>query len=287
MRFSQKIGITSIREAIQIESIDEKLENRIWNAIINDFFDKIPDDTTYVDETLKAQVCRILWTEFYGERADEIGTYHHGRVLTSSVINYIKNWFFKSDWYEKYDLIEFLSTLDTKVMKLNIDFSESCNIALKKEMAGYRLVDGSIVQITSEEEIVEIEQALNNTTNWNSVNTHLITAISYFSKRDNPDFRNSIKEAISAVESLCIIITDDKNATLGKALSEIEKKYKIHSALKSAFASLYGYTSDSGGIRHALLEDDIVVTMEDAKFMLVSCSAFINYLNTKIDLSDK
>ena len=41
----------------------------------------------------------------------------------------------------------------------------------------------------------------------------------------------------------------------------IENRYKIHGALKSAFSSLYGYTSDSGGIRHSLLEDDISVTM--------------------------
>jgi len=52
--------------------------------------------------------------------------------------------------------------------------------------------------------------------------------------------------------------------------------------LKRAFTALYGYTSDSGGIRHSLLEEDIAVTMEDAKFMLVTCSAFINYLKSKI-----
>ena len=73
----------------------------------------------------------------------------------------------------------------------------------------------------------------------------------------------------------------EKTATLGQALLKIEKKYKLHSALKNAFSALYGYTSDSGGIRHSLLEDDIDVSMEDAKFMLVSCAAFINYLKLK------
>lgn len=56
----------------------------------------------------------------------------------------------------------------------------------------------------------------------------------------------------------------------------------MHKALKNAFSNLYGYTSDTGGIRHALSEDNLEVTMEDAKFMLVSCSAFINYLKTKL-----
>lgn len=39
-----------------------------------------------------------------------------------------------------------------------------------------------------------------------------------------------------------------------------------------------GYTSDEGGIRHAegLFESN--VTFEEAKYMLVSCCAFVNYL---------
>ena len=95
--------------------------------------------------------------------------------------------------------------------------------------------------------------------------------------------KDSIKEAISAIESLCAIVTGNKKANFGPALSEIGKKFQIHGALKSAFSALYGYTSDSGGIRHSLLEDDIEVSFEDAKFMLVSCSAFVNYLKVKIE----
>ncbi len=93
-----------------------------------------------------------------------------------------------------------------------------------------------------------------------------------------------IKESISAVESLCKIVTNDNNATLGKALNTIEKRFELHNALKSSFSALYGYTSDSGGIRHALLEDDKEVKFEDAKFFLVSCSAFVSYLKAKLNL---
>ena len=100
--------------------------------------------------------------------------------------------------------------------------------------------------------------------------------------RKNPNYRNSIKESISAVESFCKLITKDDNASLGEALSEIEKEYSLHGALKSSFSSLYGYTSDAGGIRHALIESDVTVEFEEAKFMLVSCSAFINYLKSKV-----
>jgi len=57
----------------------------------------------------------------------------------------------------------------------------------------------------------------------------------------------------------------------------MESKRNLHPALKGAFDKLYGYTSDADGIRHALLEED-KVTFEQAKFMLVVCSAFTNYV---------
>jgi hypothetical protein len=161
-------------------------------------------------------------------------------------------------------------------------FFEKCNHTLEMESAGYRIIDNKIIQITANEEIEEIQQALDSSKGLKPVEIHLSTALEYLSNRENPDYRNSIKESISAVESLCAVLTNDKSATLGKALKVIESKYKIHPALKNAFSALYGYTSDSGGIRHSLLEDDIEVTMEDAKFMLITCSAFINYLKTKM-----
>lgn len=60
----------------------------------------------------------------------------------------------------------------------------------------------------------------------------------------------------------------------------MENKINIHKALKSGFTAIYGYTSDENGIRHAIL-DEPNVDFEDAKYMLVSCSAFINYLIVK------
>lgn len=286
MRFSQKIGKTSFRDSLQVESIDEKSENRLWNVILEDFFYKIgasPEHYVRKDSDV-GQVFILIWQEFFENRIDEMPSWGNNQISVALNVNYIKSWFFKSKWFEKYDFLEFLSKIEIEYLKnYDIEFIEICNNSLKKEMSAYRLVDGNIVQITSEEEIVEIEDALLNSSIWESVNTHLKTAIEYFSNRENPDYRNSVKESISSIESLCAIITNDSKAKLGTALSIIEKQYQIHGSLKSAFMSLYGYTSDAGGIRHKLLEDDIIVTMEDAKFMLVSCSAFINYLKVKIE----
>lgn len=50
--------------------------------------------------------------------------------------------------------------------------------------------------------------------------------------------------------------------------------------METAFSKMYAYTGDAEGIRHALMEETNL-GFEDAKFMLVSCSAFVNYLKAK------
>lgn len=116
------------------------------------------------------------------------------------------------------------------------------------------------------------------------VKIHINKAFALYSDRKKPDYENSIKESISAVESLCCIITGatGSQATLGSTLKKLEKDggVVIHGAMKTAFEKLYGYTSDSDGIRHGGI-DFTNAPAEDAKYMLVSCSAFINYLIEK------
>ena len=137
-------------------------------------------------------------------------------------------------------------------------------------------VEGKIVEITSEGEITEIELAIEQSQPYAGVKTHLTTALSLMSSRTNPDYRNSIKESISAVESLAKRLTGDEGATLGDALKKLEKAKQLHPALKDAFSKLYGYTSDAGGIRHALT-NEADNTQAEARFMLIACSAFINF----------
>lgn len=115
---------------------------------------------------------------------------------------------------------------------------------------------------------------------YETVTIHLRRSLELLSDRNNPDYRNSIKESISAIEAISCIIMNNPKATLGQALKEMEINFKLHPALKSTFSSLYGYTSDADGIRHSLLEES-TLKQEDARFMLVTCSAFVNYLIVK------
>ncbi|UKL35844.1 hypothetical protein L7G49_16675, partial [Klebsiella pneumoniae] len=84
------------------------------------------------------------------------------------------------------------------------------------------------------------------------------------------------------IESLCKKISGNEKGTLGDCLKTIEDKGHIHPAMKRAFQQLYGYTSDQGGIRHALTDDSEEPTLEEARYMLVICSAFSNYLVSKM-----
>lgn len=273
MKFSQRIGKTSIRDSLQIDDIDKILKNRLWNTIQQDFLRKLTDDNSI-------QIYKFIWTEFFTNPIDEFPSGLYGNYIPQNN-DYLKEWFYSTEWYNIYNFIEFIAFFDSQIDYTK--FIENCNNSLEREAAGFRIVDKKIVQITSEDEIKEIESALKISTRWDPVNKHLETALKFLADRKTPDYRNSIKESISAIESFCKIITGDNKATLGKALKQIEQKWEIHKSLKNAFSALYGYTSDESGIRHSLLENGQEITFEDAKFIMVSCSAFINYLKIKID----
>ncbi len=155
---------------------------------------------------------------------------------------------------------------------------------LEREISAYRFVNGYIAKITSDQEINEVEDAvkISSSMGFEGVNKHLNKALDMLSSRKSPDYRNSIKESISAVESIAKLIAGDPKAELGKALKIIQEKIGLHPALLKGFLSIYGYTSDEDGIRHAMLEEK-EIDFIDAKYMLVSCSAFINYLIVKSD----
>jgi hypothetical protein len=57
-------------------------------------------------------------------------------------------------------------------------------------------------------------------------------------------------------------------------------KVNLHPRLQAALNALHDYTSDDHGIRHAL-KDDAEPEAEDARSLLVTCSAIVNFLVEK------
>jgi hypothetical protein len=78
------------------------------------------------------------------------------------------------------------------------------------------------------------------------------------------------------------LINGTRGGGLHGALEAVAAKIELHPALKSGFEKLYGYTSDEDGIRHPIL-DERKVEESDALFMIVTCSAFVNFLLAKAE----
>ncbi len=274
--FSERTGITKPKEETQIESMSNELRNSLWNAL-HKFYWTIGGYGAINFYRMVPEMCKFadtLWDSYFRYPIDTVPD-DWGK--TNGII---RDYFFKAKWYEVYNFVEFIATNYPNEYK-NANFIKECNRILESELSAYRFIGKQIAAITSNVELSEIEEAM--TSPLKSVNVHLENSLKLMSNRVSPDYRNSIKESISAVEAICKIIANDEKTTLGRALSIIERESKItlHTSLKEAFSNLYAYTNDADGIRHSLKEDKIKADFEEAKFMLVSCSAFVNYLKVK------
>ena len=269
MRFSQRKGLRPIKSIIQKDSMDQDLKAGLWNALQLVVLDKV-DNHSWISETPYQQLFRVLWFGFFKYTLDNLNDYWE------TTRRRIREWYFEAEWYDVYDFIEFIAqNLSGSDKEL---FIRICNSVLEKELSAYRFIGDNIGEITNEAEISAIEAALANTSPFTGINGHLQNALEKFTDRKNPDYRNSIKESISAVEGMARLITGDSKATLGKAIKRLKDNgLVLHPALEDAWSKLYGYTSDSDGIRHAMLEES-KIRSSDAKYMLVSCSAFVSYL---------
>jgi hypothetical protein len=59
------------------------------------------------------------------------------------------------------------------------------------------------------------------------IRTHLRRALELLSDKANPDYRNSIKESIPAVESLVVAVVNEKG-TLGQLIKKLEDEIGLH-----------------------------------------------------------
>ncbi len=280
MLFSQRYGLKAIRKIIQIDFVDEDLRNSLWNCLSLVYLHLLKKKYTvviYARRSLTGEgetFISKLWAGYFKKPIDTISDDAYEKIYEK-----IRDYFFTAPWYEVYDFIEFFAaTYHDK--EVNNRFMKMCNFILERELSGYRFVGGKITQITPEEEISAIERALDIPDPFRGPRIQIKSALDKLSNRKSPDYRGSIKDSISAVEGVVRIVTGE--SSFKKGLKKIEEKSKVdlHPALKEAFIKLYGYTSNAEGIRHALL-DEPNLTFADAKFMLVSCSAFINYLIDK------
>ena len=277
MNFSQRNGFAPIKKQLQIDDMDDELRNGLWNVIDITFFHCLDRNPFFPDTINDEKLVYSLWLNKYKLRLDSIP---QGTYIKEHIIKEFNNY----KWNQIFDFIEFLIQFSMEEPNYYYrDFIKKCNTILEKENSAYRIINKQFVAITNEIEIDAITKAIEGTAQYTAIegaNKHLNTALKYLSNRKEPDYRNSIKESISAVENVAVIIAGNRSEALGKALSNISKEIKIHEALIRGYKSIYGYTSEADGIRHCMVEEENC-EYEDALYMLVSCSAFINYLISK------
>ncbi|WP_111858873.1 AbiJ-NTD4 domain-containing protein [Acinetobacter sp. CFCC 10889] len=277
MRFSERYGYKQPLQLKNEKDISASYRNELWSTLyglIFSLYRQFPLSEVSTTDTALKDFFIDTYTNLIHKPIDKIPE------NINLAIKKIKKYFMSCKWYEVYEMIEILVKNFPNIRTTKNLFTFSINDIFEKNSAKFRLINNQIIRITSEQEIQSIEEALANTNPYSGVQQHLNQALKLMSDRQNPDYRNSIKEAISAVESICKIVTNDEKATLGKALKIVEDKFGLHPALKGSLSQLYGYTSDGDGIRHAMLEESNLSYI-DAKFMLVACTNFINYLIEK------
>ena len=274
MTFSESQGLKQPR-LLQTNSIDDGLRNRLWN-VLREILPTFQEGYgfSHSQNGYIKRFCDTLWHDYFKWTVDSMPG------SPSQAMVQIRAQYFALPWNEVYDLIEFV--LPKTSGSHNLDSStQLVNKVLESELSAYRIVAGRVVPISSEQEAQAVEKAIEQTRGpYSNSAEHLQQAVNLLARKPVPDFRNSIKESISAVEAISAVITGDTKATLGDALKVIGSPAPLHGALRSAFDKLYGYTSDAGGIRHALMEE-ATLEQEDAIFMLVACSAFVSYLIAK------
>lgn len=265
--FSERQGFGAARTIAQLNGMDDALRNSIWNLLLR-----------FYDSGAWGYISRIAGDGFFKFAVDKIPT---GNDTARA---WFRNLFFALPWNRVYDLVEFLCLKSPNVRGVSAEsMRRSLNLVLERECSGYRFIGDILAPISDELEVVSVEDSLEKAGRLRFIGAaeHIRSSAQLLSQKPVPDYRNSMKEAISAVESVAKQLAGKTSGGLADALATLETNMQLHGALKQGFIKLYGYTSDEGGIRHAIIDDIPDLGYDEAKYMLVSCSAFVNYLLAK------
>mgnify|MGYP004638373323 FL=1 len=287
--FSEKIGLSTCTIKMQTNEFDDRTRTLIGNhlydvlSVVFSYASTIgisrylnPSRQTPL-QAMSSDFCKDVLSEVLNVSVHlpsnkfynwEVNYDRFAEIISSAPYNEVLDFL----WY----VCHWIATHTTSTSFVH-EIYNGFNQLFEKEYVGYRFVAGEITPITNSLEIQEIEQACQ--IPFEGAHVQLQKALGFLSDREHPDYKNSIKESISAVASVCKVIANKPKAELGDALKAlIAEGYPIQGALKTGILALYGYTCEAGGIRHAERETESTVTFEEAKFMMVTCSAIVNYL---------
>jgi hypothetical protein len=165
MKFSQRMGKIQATKTIQIEDMDIELKNGLWNALKICFMDLLEKQNYYGRETKFLTFCKFLWLNFYKFPIDTISDNPYQNE------SYIRDRFFKFQWFEVYDFLEFIANLDFNIIPFDpVKLKGLCNSIFERENSAYRFIDDNIAPITNSSEIAEIEEAISTSGQFSALN---------------------------------------------------------------------------------------------------------------------
>lgn len=262
--FWERKGIKHFSDIVQVNSLNERTRNKIYSATI-ELIEK---------DKKRGEFIEYIYTEIFSLTKNDIpikslefGIFsdYYADVENEILLN-LRN----CEYYEVFDFIEGIIR-GIRLENQKKWYIEEIEKIFKEENVNYKIIGDLITDIINENQIDSIEETINNP--YKVVSEHYSKAIEQL--YSVKDYANSIKESISAVEAMCQVINGSKEE-LNKALKNL--KITIHPALEQAYIKLYAYTCDENGSRHANGIGEKNATFEEAKYMLISCSAFVNYL---------
>ncbi|WOK08211.1 hypothetical protein RT717_06125 [Imperialibacter roseus] len=277
--FDKRNGFEPTNMPFQIDNIDWQLRIDLWNAFFVIIYKQIDSVEPYKTGPY-IKFHQLIWARYLRKPLDDFPEEDEDFKLI--IRKYIEN----QKWFKVYSFFEFVLRNASEDNTYDIEsLKDLINEALRENNSGYSLLETNFIPIINEnelEELINLKKSTNNS-RLKLIENHLDASIEMISKKPKPDCRNSIKESISMVEAVSRMI-EPSTQTLGKALSKLEQNQKISPELKAGFEKLYAFTNGKNGIRHALMDDESI-EIEDARFFLISCSAFTNYLIQKASRS--
>lgn len=284
MLFSERIGAVQPTLELHLDAMPSELRTTLWNYFLS-IYDGLRGNN-YFDK-----VCKSVAQDFIKFPTDELPNSQHLWEQKA----WLKNYFYKLEWYRVYDLVEFLKnehlTKPDKTTRpqsyvvnwhpiYKEEIAEKLNALLEREHSGYRFIAGLLTPITNTIELEEISTVFVNLNKpeLHDVRQHMAKSVEFFSLKPVPDFKNSIKESICAVETLLKQKVTKEGKGLKQPLAMLRDRMKIHPQLCASIENLYNFASDEPGVRHGTWGEDNETGFYEAKYTLVMSTAFINYL---------
>jgi hypothetical protein len=257
---------------LQLKSINTKLRNSIFNNL-NVYVNLPLAETHHPISRIVGRILFEVWINLFGEKANS-------KVTTTKIWDTIEYKIEHSEWYDIYAIIEFIVIKFDEYQLGSEAIKESFNELFEKHNSAYRFIDNYIVPITTEQEISEIQEALNmaEQNNYIGMKRHLSEALEFISFKPEPKPASSIKASIDAVEWITRKMSGCN--TLGDAVNKMKNNKIVPPEILSAIEKLYSYTNSKEGIRHPQIVDESIVSFDEAKLYLVICSALCHYLQS-------